>query len=204
MKNEVPRRHRGETIVSLLVAIAIFGALLVAITAFQINIFKFSKISEARSQVDQRYAILLRNFAKELRTAQGSSTGSYALAKTDPTELIFYSDLKNDGLVDRIRYSVKNQALERGITTPSGNPLSYNTQNEAVTVLLPNIVGSDPAFTYYDGGYNGTTNITPLLQPVNIQQIQFVLMHLTVDTTNPALSFISVTTTVTIRNLKDN
>lgn len=96
--------QNGFTIIETMVAIAVF-ALIWTVTAAAITTFYRTQgyvmqqamaINEARRGVDI--------MAKELRQARYGDNGAYPIEKAASKELIFYSDIDEDGQTERIRY----------------------------------------------------------------------------------------------------
>ncbi len=196
---------KGYTIAELMISIAILGVLAYTISIFQRDIFSlnFSAQNNLSAQLDARH--VLRQMVSELREASPSSLGAYPISTAGTSTLIFYSDVNNDGLKDKIRYFLTGSTLKRAIVVPTGSPLTYNDANEKLTSVVSNIVNgtSTPIFTYYDSSYTGTTS--PLSQPVTVSSIRLVQIKAIIDKdSRKSPSSITVLTDVTLRNLKDN
>jgi type II secretory pathway component PulJ len=197
----MPMDKRGQSILEFVIAIGIFALLILVIGTLEMYIFKAQRTNQALTKVDQQIIILFRNFTKELRTAQQSNTGSYWIATAQPTELVFYADINNDSLIERIHYVLSGTTLNRGMIKPTGNPLAYNLASESLQPVVTN-VQTGTLFTYYGSDYDGITALNALPSPVNLQSIQ--LIKLSVTTANPTqgLPPMTATTQVTIRNVR--
>jgi len=98
------RREKGFTIIEVMGAIAvfvlIFGALMASIVAIYRTqgyaVDQAIAINEARRGVD-----IMTN---ELRQARYGDNGAYPIEKASGKELIFYSDVDDDGQSERVRY----------------------------------------------------------------------------------------------------
>jgi prepilin-type N-terminal cleavage/methylation domain-containing protein len=94
----------GFTLIETMVAIAIFTLLWGLISEFIIIVYKTHgysmdqtiAVGEARRGVDA--------MAKEIRQARYADNGTYPIVKCNGKEFIFYSDIDNDGAVERVRY----------------------------------------------------------------------------------------------------
>jgi hypothetical protein len=142
----------------------------------------------------------------ELRNASSSNTGAFALEQAGDQQLVFYSDLNNDGVVERIRYYLSSGKMLKGVVTPTGSPLAYNLGSEVVTTIQNDVANAAvPLFYYYDGSYNGVSGAA-LAQPVNLNAVRFVQLNLRVyqkaGVTNT--NYYTVTASGAIRTLKDN
>ena len=196
---------KGYTIAELMISIAILSLLAYTISIFQRDIFSlnFSAQNNLSAQLDARH--VLRQMVSELREASPSSLGAYPINVAGTSTIVFYTDVNNDGLKDKIRYFLTGSTLKRGMVVPTGSPLTYNDANEKLTSVVSNIVNgtSTPIFTYYDSSYTGTTS--PLSQPVTVSAIRLVQIKAIIDKdSQKSPSSITVMTDVTLRNLKDN
>ncbi len=177
----------------------------IAVGTFQKDVFYLDTVFQdsLNAQKDTRNA--LASMSAEIRSASPSSVGAYPLAETATSSFTFYSDIDGDGLKERVRYFLNGKTLKKGVLEPSGNPLSYNPVNEIISDFVKNITNgtSSPIFAYYDDSYDGST--APLPSPVNILSVSLVKITAVVDS-NPGRAPIplTLTTQMSIRNLKDN
>jgi type II secretory pathway pseudopilin PulG len=206
LKNKKGLAHRstteGFTMVETLFGIAIFIVILMAITIFSKNIWVYNSfVSTGLSNVDT-IRQTMETMTAEIRTASAANTGAYAVNQATATSFIFYSDIYDNGLKERVRYFLNGSLLQKGVIVPTGSPLSYNTANEKITTLLPNVTNST-IFSYYDENYNGLT--AALSFPVDVSVVRLIKITAVVNT-DPfkTLAPITFSTQVSIRNLKDN
>ena len=196
--------NKGFTLVETLITLAIFSVILGAIGLFARNIYYYNTVfSGGLASYDDAKKVL-QPIASEIRSASQSSLGAYAVESAGDTSFIFFTDINNDGLKERIRYFLTGSTFQKGVISPTGSPLQYVTANEKITNIMSNVRnGATPIFSYYDSSYNGTT--APLTQPVSITTIRLIKITLVIDT-DPNRSPLSVTATteVSLRNLKDN
>lgn len=164
----------GFTLVEILVALFGFTVIMFGlITLFSSIFISSNKQSALLSDADQARKLVFR-IVGELRNAQTSAEGGYALETALPQTLTFYSNVDGGNDVERLRYFLQNGKIYRGVTKASGNPLVYNLANEKITVVQDNVAnGGMPVFFYYDGTYDGTVE-TPLPEPVNPTLVRFV------------------------------
>ncbi len=192
----------GFTLLELVITIAIFSLLIIAVGTFATDVFKSNReMSTSLIQV-QDTKRTVSGLVNELRTVAISSVGSYPLAEAQATSLTFYSNIDSDSLVERLRYFLSGTTLKRGVLKPSGSPLAYNPANERVNDAVAYVRNPD-IFSYFDQNYRGTGN--PLTFPVNISSVRLVQIKLEVDRylNLPPAAFI-LTTKANLRNLKDN
>lgn len=202
--NRKERLIKGFTVVEALMTIFILGLVGLAIWTFQKDLFSLNRIlqSDLAAQKEARQAF--KGMTAEIRSASPSSLGSYPLLEVDASSFIFYSEIDDDGLKERIRYFLDGTVLKKGVLKPSGNPLTYNPTNEIISEVVHDIANdATPIFDYYDTNYDGTT--ASLAAPVNVLAVRLVKINIIIDH-DPLRSPgpITLTTQVSIRNLKDN
>ena len=103
-----------------------------------------------------------------------------------------------------MRYFIQGTTLKKGILKPSGTPLAYNPANETVRESIHNIGnGTTTLFSYHDTNYDGTS--PPLAEPINISVVRLVKITVLIErSTGTPQSPLTLTTQVSMRNLKDN
>ncbi len=185
-----------------LCAVAIFVLIVGALTFFSRNVWVYNSFLQADlANVDAGRQIM-KTMVSEIRTASTANTGAYTIGLATDSALTFYSDTDNDGLKEKVRYFITGTTLQKGLTKPTGSPLSYNALNEKISTLMPNLTSSS-IFQYYDKNDDGTT--AALGAPVSIPAIRLIKITIVSDQ-NPERSPTPKTfsTQVSIRNLKDN
>jgi prepilin-type N-terminal cleavage/methylation domain-containing protein len=206
MSKTSPLANRsGFTLIEMLVTIAIFSLLSLGIYSLVAAVLTSSSKQSALLSGNDQARRAVADLVEELRNAQASATGSYALATVDDQELVFYSKTTGS-TVDRIHYYLDNGQMKKGITAPSGDPPVYDLDNETVTTVQDDVGnGANPLFYYYDGSYDGVTG-TALAQPVNITQVRFVQVNLSIynKAGSAGTNTYTVTGGATIRGLKTN
>lgn len=196
--------QRGVTLVELIVSVGIFALLIGSITAILTTGLRSKDVIYEQLLTQSQGRKVLDNFVNELRGANNSSSGGYPLAEASSTEIIFYSNLDQGGLMERVRYYVDGHSLKKGVIKPAGNPPQYKSQDESTSTVAESIVvTTTPIFTYYDQGWSGTS--TPLAQPVNVTNVRLVEIQFQLDR-NPVLSptALNMQSKVELRNLKTN
>ncbi len=197
--------NRGFTLPEILVSIFIIGLLSVTATRFMRDVFSLNYTLQGslNAQIDARH--IVKVMVTEIREAGPSALGAYPIATASSTTVVFYTDVDNDGIRDKVRYFISGKTVKRGVVAPSGSPLTYNDANEKLTTVISGFVSSTtaPLFQYYTSNYAGTTS--PLTSPVDIPSVRLVKINVIIDS-DPNKSPISVITSsqVSIRNLKDN
>ena len=196
---------RGMTLVELLIALAVFAVVIIAVGAFESNVFQYQGSISGSFQTAQSSQVILKTILTELRKAAPSANGSYPIIRAGSTTLAFFSDPDNDGVTEQITYTLMGTTLYRATIQPSGTPPSYILANESTTTLMTAVRNGvvTPVFQYYDGNYTGTSS--PLTQPVTATIIRLVKANLVIDL-DPGRSPAPITYTVQVnlRNLKSN
>lgn len=205
MKKKFEKRTKlvsGFTLLEIIFGISIFVIIMGAITLFSRNVWIYNSFISAGLGDADNARRALKTMTAEIRTASAADTGSYAISLATTTAFTFYADIDSDGLKERVRYFLSGSLLQKGITKPTGSPLSYNPINEKISTVVTNIT-SNSVFNYYDKNFDGTT--PPLGTPVNIASIRLVKITITIDRDpNRAPVPTTFSTQISIRNLKDN
>ena len=194
----------GFAFVQLVVWVGIATLVGVAALSVQKSVWSLNRIAanSITAQVDARKAFKM--MSAEIRSLSPSSLGAYPIESATASSFTFFADIDNDNIKERIRYYVSGTNLRRGITEPTGSPLTYNTANEVSTILVQYLSnGSTPYFSYYDSSYTGSS--AALTQPVSITAVRLVKVQLIIDkniASSPAP--ITMTTQISLRNVKDN
>ncbi len=195
---------KGFSLAEIIVVTAITGAIFLAVFNFGQNIFFFNSEAQKNLNAQSGARRVLKTLVKELRSASPSSLGAYPVVLASSTSLIFFSNIDDDVYKEQIRYFLQGNELKRGLTKPSGSPLSYNPANEQIVSLISDVNnGVTPIFEYFDANYAGTS--TPLIQPVQATLVRLVRITVKIEK-DPTRSLGPLITEsqVFLRNLKDN
>ncbi len=198
--------NAGLTFLEVLIAIFIAGLVGVGIAKLSGDVISFNRFFESSFSATDRAQKLLRPMAEEIRSAAQSETGSYSIEIATATNFVFYADIDNDGLIERVRYYLEGTNLKKDVVEPTGNPLSYNLGSAVTTIPISNVqntaLGNVPVFSYYNSSHTGGT--TGEVSPGgDVTPIRLVRITLHIDTDlNKAPAATVVTTFVAMRNLK--
>lgn len=198
------RKNSGLTLMELLVTIAIFTLIMGVVIKFASDIFHYEDIFSSGLTAYDEARKVLQPVASEIRSASPSSLGAYPIEVANDSSFVFFADIDDDGLKEKIRYYLSGNILMKGVIIPSGNPLQYLSEDETTTEIIHGVVnGLTPIFTYYDTNYTGNT--APLSSPVSVLSVRLIKITLIVDDNiNKPPGAVTVSTQVSIRNLKDN
>ena len=195
--------NKGITLVELLVAMGIFVFLAGGIVSLYLTSRKYNDIVWEQLKTQNEGRKVMQDFTNELRIASQSSVGAYPVAGASSTEIIFYTNLDSDTLMERVRYFFSGRILKKGVIKPTGNPLTYNSASEVITEVAHDTVVSTSKFLFYDSSFTGSEN--PLSSPISVTNIRMVGIQLTLEedpNASPVPFFIE--SKVMLRNLKDN
>ena len=203
-KEKILKDKKGFSLIEMMVSVAILSIVVILIGTFAKDIFFLKGVFSNGLTAYNDARKVLQPIASEIRSASPSALGGYNIETAGDTTFTFYSDINNDGLIEKVKYYVSGTTLKKSVIPPTGSMVQYSTSNEKITDVISNLAnGSTPVFTYYDTNYNGQTSA--LTQPVSIMSIRLVKITLIIDANAyRSPSSMIVTTQVSLRNLKDN
>lgn len=175
--------QNGFTLIEVMVAAAILVILAFGFLGLQYIIGQ-NQVSVWKNYLSIEDAnMTLSTISRELRDARQSDTGGYLLETASNNEIIFYSDIDYDGSAERIRYSLSETQLIKGIIKPVGMPAVYPPEDEKIRVVT-DIVRNEttPIFYYYNSEWPEDTDNNPLPEDLRISETTQVRIMLR---TNP-------------------
>jgi prepilin-type N-terminal cleavage/methylation domain-containing protein len=157
------QHNKGFTLIELLVTMAITGILGIGFISLQ-SVLTNSQITAMGNYLSiESGNNSLTVMMKEIRDARQGETGVYPIEVANDNEIVFYSDIDYDGVVERVRYTYTGSTLTKGVVKPTGVPLAYNIANERVRVLTDIVRnGSEAMFYYYNEDWPSDTVNNPL------------------------------------------
>ena len=194
----------GFSVIEVLLVIFILTLMGAAVYALQKDVFSLTRFLSQSLVVQDEARRTLKAMTVEVRTASPSSMGAYTIAEATASSFTFYSNIDQDSLVERVRYFLEGDVLKKGVIKPTGIPLTYNPADEVVTEAAHDVAnGASPVFSYYDTNYDGTSQ--PITEPVEVSAVRLVKITILIDR-DPLQSpgAITLTTQISLRNLKDN
>lgn len=204
MSNFFSKKNKGFSLIETMFAVAIFSLIIAMIGAFQADIISFNSIIQTGLRNQGEAKNIIRPFSNEVRGALPSSQGAYALATVDETTFTFFTDIDDDSLVERIRYFLDGTDFKKGIIKPDPVTYEYDENTEEIIEVIHDVVNGT-IFYYYDSSYDGSASSTPLSHPVTPSDVRMIKIVMIIDDDpNKAPAPITVSTQVSIRNLKDN
>ncbi len=195
---------KGFSVTELLVGIFILTFIGIAVATFQKDIFFLNRFLSGSLTAQDEARRALKTMTAEVRPLSPSSLGAYPIAEANSTSFIFYSNIDSDSLKERVRYFLDGAILKKGVIKPSGTPLTYDTADEIINEIVHDVSNNaTPIFSYYDTNYNGIT--PPIEEPINIPSVRLVQITILINkNSSQQPGIITLTTQVSIRNLKDN
>lgn len=185
-----------------MIGVAIFILIIGAITLFSRNLWVYNAFIGNTLEGVNSARVALKTMTAEIRTASSGNNGAYAISLATATNFIFYSDIDDNGLKEKVEYVLSGTTLQKKVTVPTGSPLAY-TGTPTTTTLVSNIPANGFSFSYYDRNYDGTT--AALAFPVDISSIRLVKINISIEKDpNRSPTPINLSTQVTLRNIKDN
>lgn len=201
------KNQRGFSLPEMVVTAAIVVVVGLVAARFQGDVFYLNGVLQDDISAHEDTRRVLKQFSAELRSASPGSDGSYPIISAATNTITFFSDTDNNGIREKITYFASSSALKKSVVVPTGNPLTYSTTSlGTVTTLISNLSATTSAlFSYYAKSYDGTASSTALSIPIDIPSVRLVRISLIIDRSaarSPAP--LLMTTSVMIRNLKDN
>jgi prepilin-type N-terminal cleavage/methylation domain-containing protein len=197
---------KGITLIEILVVVTIVGIIMTGFSIMFIRAWQANKFSIEMGLASATAQRATNKMVIELRGVQQSAQGAYPLVSANDNELIVYTDIEDDGVVERVRYYLDstNKQIKVGIREPNTatQPPTY-ANGDGSTIILANFVvntSSEPLFKYFTDDYPTVT--TALTTPANVGNIQLVKIdvHVNVDPSQ-APNNINNASFVDLRNL---
>ncbi len=205
LKRTIP----GMTLVEMIVAIAIVLIAMEGFTFLFLRTWDTNKFIIEEGLASMVASRATNKIIIQLRGVQQADNGDYPLESGNDFDLIFYCDIDDDGVVEKVHYflDLVNDQLKIGVSDPlATNPVTYPAGDDTVSVVANYVVNeaTDPIFYYYNADYPSDAINNPLTTPAVIGSVQMVRVKLYVNI-NPvhAPDNINIESFVDLRNLHD-
>ena len=195
----------GLSLLEIVVTLGIFSMAIVGVSTFITQSYKANLLANEQAEAIENARTGTDIMVKEIREASPAENGAYPIEVANDQNLIFYSDIDSDELIEKVRYYLDGTNLIKAVTDPSGFPPEYI--NPAQETIISRYVqnGTEPLFYYYNADYPIDTVNNPLITPAAVNNIRLVRTYLkiNVDISRAPDNFILISNSQ-IRNLKDN
>lgn len=211
-RNQIPdtsnqfRRESGFSLVEVMIVQFTLVILLASVYWLWNTILQASSQSQQGMRFMSEMTSDLRVMTDHIREARDGEDGAYPLFLAEDDEVGIYVDIDGDLNTERVRYFLDGAELKRGVVTASGDPPTYNLDNEVITVVGVNIRnGVEPVFYYYNQAWPGDTVNNPLTLGNRLLHTRYVeaLLRVGLDDDLGGKQE-TLSTSVQLRNLKEN
>lgn len=192
-------RQKGFTLIEVIISIAIFSLLMLAINALFLSLYRQQGSTIAMTERTQNMNRVISTMKRELREGNRAENGNFFIALAQENALTFYSDINSDGLTEKVAYALEGTDFKKTVTAPGTDSLYSGTGiTSVVCTEVQN--GTTPIFTYYDKNYIGTG--AALSAPIPVLSIRLVGISFTVNNLVQNKSYpLFVETKVQLRNI---
>jgi len=192
------RNSRGMSMIEVVIWISVLVMVLAALTESvryfnrtgKYTIEQASAVSSGQRGIDRA--------VRAIREAAYSSQGAFPVVSIGANSFVFYADIDQDPLIEKVRYFLQGSSLMQGITDAVGDPPGY-TGAESVSVLsdfVRNLAENTPIFRYYNGNGAEITNYSLWAD------VRYVNANLIIDVdTNRMPNHVELESSAALRNL---
>ncbi len=156
------QKNKAFTLFEISLVILLIGFIVLSLFLLVLNISNINANFVFNLKGTGDALLFFKEIERELRTMQNSNIGNYPIEIASSTKIVFYSDIDDDGLIERISYFIEGTELKKSIITPSGNPLSYNSSTEKILMVVKNLIVPQVIFSYYDTNNQTTTDVSKI------------------------------------------
>ena len=189
---------RGLTFIETLVWISIFTFAMLAIVTTLLSFYRTNRYTLEQADAVTSAQRALEESVRTIREGAYSSQGAFPIVSVNTNDFVFYADIDDDALIERVHYYLQGTNLMRGILNPTGNPPDY-TGSETASAIAEYVRNTDQGisvFRYYDEIGSEITNYT------NWTSVRFVSVNLAVNVNVATLpNQLTLSSSAAIRNL---
>ncbi len=145
-------KSRGMTFIEAMVWIGLMVAAMSAIASTVLYFYRTNAYSLEQATAVTSAQRGLDSVVRAVREAAFSSEGAFPLVSVAPHDFVFYADVDEDPLIERVHYYLSGSTLMRGVLNPTGNPPSYigTETTNVVSEYVRNLSVGTSTFRYYD------------------------------------------------------
>jgi len=183
---------KAFTLIEILVAMFVCSIIVLIFNQFLLSGFKATTFNTEQETAIENARNSLNTMMQEIRGANSSDKGDYAISQISTNTFVFYNDINKDGKTEKIKYYLDGTNLNKAITSPGTD---NNYTGSATTSTLAQYVNNkgDAIFRYYDNTSSETATIN---------RIKLISINLKINVTpSRAPDDYTLQTDVTFRNL---
>ena len=196
-------KRGGFTLVETIVFISVFTLVMLVLVSSIIFFYRSNAYSVEQSFAVNNARKGVEYLVRDMREMTYSDEGAYPLVSGDANSITLYSDIDRDKNIEFVRYFLENGTLKKGVTKSSGDPLSYNSNAEVVSVVslnVRNLEQSKSIFHYYNDTGGEIFNVG-----INLTKVAFITVDLIVNINpNRLPNEFTLHSSAALRNLKTN
>jgi prepilin-type N-terminal cleavage/methylation domain-containing protein len=194
------KNQNGFTLIETLIVIAIFTIVIGALVSSVSFFYRSNTHALEQSFAINSARIGIEKMVKDVREAAFSDEGTYPVISMATSSFSFYSDIDEDIFVEKVRYFIDGTDLKKGVTNSSGDPLSYDGDNEVVSLVSDNVRNNFESvmlFSYFDYSGDLITNLA------STTDLRFVTVELVVNVNPIRLpNNFTLRSSATLRNVR--
>lgn len=196
-------KKQGLTLIEALITIGVFALTMGAVVSMILTLYRTQNYTWEQAVAVNEAKKGVETMVREIREAKEAGDGSYLIEKADDKEFVFYSDIDDDGKIERVRYFLGT--INSGIqvkecqTFVKGGSCVVNFSNFLLGTLVSasvkvSVVGdfgmsNEYAEIYADGGKMGNICVSGCLDCPSVWQgtVVFDVMD---EATNNSVDFL--------------
>lgn len=194
------KKEAGYTLIEMLVVIAIIG-IIIPVLFNSINTLYSTHartLSRAMALIEATDGV--KEVVRDVRAAVYAENGALPLVEIATSTLTLYSDTDYDGTVERVRYFLNGNTVQKGIIEPTATS-SYPENTETIDTIVSEVANVDnsvPLFRYYTATSSEVTSSGNILN-VRRVEVQFIGS----SRFRSEQSEVAIRSSASIRNLKN-
>lgn len=154
-------RGKGFTMVEMIMVIALFSVLLIAVSQSIASFYRLNAYTVAQAYQVDTARLGMEQLVRDLREMTFADDGTFPLISMGTTSIAFFSDIDRDNSVEYVTYTLQDTSLMKRVYNATGSPPTYSTTTPQETLALSeyvqNTLQSTPVFVYYDEEGNSAT-----------------------------------------------
>jgi len=189
-------KNNGFTLIEITVVMSIFILIFILGSNFIVTTLQSTRFTSDQGEAIIQARKAIDNISKDVREASSSERGDYPISYMTSQNFIWYGDVNNDGLAEKINYLVYGTDLLRVVTAPGASNNYPDSEKSTTTIAYYINNQTEAIFKYYDADNNETAIIN---------EVRLINVSLKINVT-PAVApnDYYVETDIQLRNLKDN